>query len=87
LLAGQVLGHDGRLLHPTVMPYEFYRSMSDEDLASVIVYLRSSVPTPDLSTPVKRGAYLVQLGACRWCHTLRDANRKPLPGWSSQAET
>jgi len=101
------VGHDGRLLHPTVMPYEFYRSMSDEDLASVIVYLRSippirnalpasrashsivapyaipiyaPVPTPDLSTPVKRGAYLVQLGACQWCHTLRDANRKPLPG-------
>ncbi len=101
------VGHDGRLLHPTVMPYEFYRSMSDEDLASVIVYLRSippirnalpasrashsivapyaipiyaPVPTPDLSTPVKRGTYLVQLGACQWCHTLRDANRKPLPG-------
>jgi mono/diheme cytochrome c family protein len=101
------VGHDGRLLHPTVMPYEFYRSMSDEDLASVIVYLRSipairnalpaskashsivapyAIPiyapvlTPDLSTPVKRGAYLVQLGACEWCHTLRDANRKPLPG-------
>ena len=101
------VGHDGRLLHPTVMPYEFYRSMSDQDLASVIVYLRSippirnalpasrashsivapyaipiyaPVPTPDLSTPAKRGAYLVQLGACQWCHTLRDANRKPLPG-------
>jgi hypothetical protein len=81
--------------------------MSDQDLASVIVYLRSipairnalpaskashsivapyatpiyaPVPTPDLSTPVKRGAYLAQLGACQWCHTLRDANRKPLPG-------
>src|SRR3989475_1675885 len=101
------VGHDGRLLHPTVMPYEFYRSMSDEDLASVIVYLRSippirnalpvsrtsqnivvpyaipiyaPVPRPDLSAPVKRGAYLVQIGACQWCHTLRDANRKPLPG-------
>jgi len=101
------VGHDGRLLHPTIMPYEFYRSMSDEDLASIIVYLRSipairnplpppkvsedivapyaipiyaPVPQPDMSTPTKRGAYLVQLGACQWCHTLRDANRKPLPG-------
>jgi mono/diheme cytochrome c family protein len=101
------VGHDGRLLDPTEMPYEFYRLMSDEDLASVIVYLRSipairnalpaskashsivapyaipiytQVPTPDLSTPVKRGAYLVQLGACQLCHTLRDANRKSLPG-------
>jgi len=89
------------------MPYEFYRSMSDEDLASIIVYLRSispirnrllpmttrgnlvapyaipiyaPVPQPDVSTPVKRGAYLVQLGACQWCHTLRDENRVPLPG-------
>ena len=101
------ISHDGHLIDPTIMPYEFYRAMSDEDLASVIVYLRSippirnalpatrashsivapyaipiyaPVPTPDLSTPVKRGAYLVQLGACQWCHTLRDANRKPLPG-------
>src|SRR5215831_1768477 len=101
------VGHDGRLLHPTIMPYEFYRSMSDEDLASIIVYLRSippirnvfppakasgqvvapyatpiyaPVPQPDQSTPVKRGAYLVQIGACQWCHTLRDQNRQPLTG-------
>ena len=102
------ISHDGHLIDPTIMPYEFYRSMSDEDLASVIVYLRSippirnafpasrtsrtvvapyaipiyaPVPPPDLSTPIKRGAYLVQVGACQWCHTLRDANRKPLPGF------
>ena len=101
------ISHDGHLIDPTIMPYEFYRSMSDEDLASVIVYLRSippirnafpasrtsrnivapyaipiyaPVPPPDLSTPIKRGAYLVRVGACQWCHTLRDANRKPLPG-------
>jgi hypothetical protein len=35
------VAHDGYLLDPTIMPYEFYRSMSDEDLASIIVYLRS----------------------------------------------
>jgi hypothetical protein len=35
------VGHDGHLLDPTIMPYEFYHSMSDEDLASIIVYLRS----------------------------------------------
>jgi mono/diheme cytochrome c family protein len=102
------VGHDGRLLDPTVMPYEFYQAISDEDLASIIVYLRSipaignplpaptstnhvvapfaipidaPVPMPDLSTPVKRGAYLVQLGACQWCHTLRDQQtRHTLPG-------
>lgn|SRR6266446_813268 len=101
------VSHEGCFLDPAIMPYEFYRSMSDEDLAAIIVFIRSippvknalpasakptqvvapyaiplyaPVPVPDLSTPVKRGAYLVQIGACQWCHTLRDANRQPLPG-------
>lgn len=34
------IGHDGRTLFP-LMPYEFFRNLSDEDLASVIVYVRS----------------------------------------------
>jgi mono/diheme cytochrome c family protein len=34
------IGHDGRALFP-MMPYRNFRYMSDEDLASVIVYLRS----------------------------------------------
>jgi mono/diheme cytochrome c family protein len=37
------IGHDGRTLFP-IMPYPNYRSMSDEDLASVIVYIRSVPP-------------------------------------------
>ena len=37
------IGHDGRRLFP-VMPYTTFREMSDEDLASVIVYLRSIEP-------------------------------------------
>src|SRR5256884_7878940 len=37
------IGHDGRTLFP-IMPYPDYRSMSDEDLASVIVYIRSMPP-------------------------------------------
>ena len=37
------IGHDGRTLFP-IMPYENYRYMSDEDLASIIVYLRSVKP-------------------------------------------
>ena len=37
------IGHDGRRLFP-VMPYMYFRRMSDEDLASVIVYLRSVEP-------------------------------------------
>jgi mono/diheme cytochrome c family protein len=34
------IGHDGRALFP-FMPYQDYSALSDEDLASVIVYLRS----------------------------------------------
>jgi mono/diheme cytochrome c family protein len=37
------IGHDGRALFP-LMPYMNYREMPDEDLASVIVYLRSLAP-------------------------------------------
>ena len=101
------VAHDGHYLDPAVMPYEFYRAMSDEDLASVITYIRciplvrnplppprtpeglvtpfavpitTFVPQPDLSAPEKRGAYLVQIAGCQWCHTLRDKNRRALPG-------
>jgi len=34
------VGHDGRALFP-LMPYERYRVMSDEDLASIVTYMRS----------------------------------------------
>jgi mono/diheme cytochrome c family protein len=37
------IGHDGRALFPR-MPYPHYRQMSDEDLASVIAYVRSVPP-------------------------------------------
>jgi mono/diheme cytochrome c family protein len=37
------IGHDGRTLFP-IMPYPDYQKMSDEDLASVIVYLRTVPP-------------------------------------------
>jgi mono/diheme cytochrome c family protein len=37
------VGHDGRALFP-MMPYTRYRNMSDEDLASIVVYLRSLPP-------------------------------------------
>jgi len=37
------IGHDGRALFP-MMPYQNYRRMPDEDLASVIVFLRSLPP-------------------------------------------
>ncbi len=56
------IGHDGRALFP-MMPYTKYRNMSDEDLASIIVYLRSvpavhhQLPTTDIIFPVK---YLIR---------------------------
>jgi mono/diheme cytochrome c family protein len=37
------IGHDGRALFP-MMPYKHYRRMSDEDLASVAIYIRSLAP-------------------------------------------
>lgn len=39
----QGIGHDGRTLYP-MMPYAYFRNLSDEDLASVIVYERSLAP-------------------------------------------
>jgi mono/diheme cytochrome c family protein len=103
------IGHDGRALMP-IMPYRHLRRMSDEDLASVIVYLRSRpavrhelpsrklpllrrwryasypepvygvVPQPDMSDPIKRGAYYVELGKCADCHAPLDKDNNPLPG-------
>ena len=102
------VGHDGRALFP-FMPYPDFQALSDEDLASIIVYLRSlppvrkmrpptklifpvnylirSVPQPlnapvaepDLSTPEKRGKYLVTIAGCADCHTPQDAHGQPLP--------
>lgn len=37
------IGHDGRTLFP-VMPYARFRAMSDEDLASVLAYIRTLPP-------------------------------------------
>jgi len=99
------IGHDGRALFG--MPWRTFRNLPDEDLASVISYIRSippvsnalpkrilneeeekrldpqpltePVPQPDLSTPVKRGQYLVSVADCRFCHTPRQNNR-PIPG-------
>ena len=39
----QGIGHDGRALFP-LMPYAYFRTLSDEDLAAVIVYERSMAP-------------------------------------------
>jgi len=53
------IGHDGRALFP-LMPYSNYREMPDEDLASVIVYLRSippiknALPNSEIKFPLSR---------------------------------
>jgi hypothetical protein len=103
------IGHDDRTLFP-IMPYGHYRTMPDEDLASVVVYLRSlppvrnslpkteiifpvkylirnaphpitaPVPQPDLSDPVKRGSFLVNLIGCADCHTPIDNHHNRIPG-------
>jgi cytochrome c553 len=53
------IGHDGRALFP-LMPYSNYRAIPDEDLASVIVYLRSippvknALPKSEITFPLSR---------------------------------
>jgi hypothetical protein len=44
--------HDGTTLFP-MMPYAQYRDLSDEDLASVVVYLRSLPPVRNALPPMK----------------------------------
>jgi hypothetical protein len=103
------IGHDGRALFG-IMPFLHYRIMPDEDLASIIVYLRtlppvrnplpltkiifpvkyimrndpqpimSAVAAPDVSDPVKRGRFLVNLIGCADCHTPVDNHHVPIPG-------
>jgi mono/diheme cytochrome c family protein len=55
------ISHDGRVLHPQ-MWYGSFRSLADEDLASVIVYLRSLEPIhnplPRTQIPPERAAKL-----------------------------
>jgi mono/diheme cytochrome c family protein len=56
------IGHDGRTLFP-LMPYTYFRHMTDEDLASVVVYLRSlppirnPLPATEIHFPIK---YLIR---------------------------
>jgi mono/diheme cytochrome c family protein len=56
------VGHDGRALFP-LMPYVNFRDLSDEDVASIVVYLRSvpavhhELPKTEIIFPVK---YLIR---------------------------
>jgi len=53
------IGHDGRQLMD-YMPYAFFRSMTDEDVASVIVYIRS-LPAIRNSLPKTKMPFEVKL--------------------------
>ena len=94
------VGLDGRALF-ALMPYGEFRRIPDEDVAAIVVYLRSlppvrnplpktalpfplsvimrgvpeplegPVPAPDLSTPEKRGEYVLRTSACHHCHTSK----------------
>lgn len=46
------IGHDGRTIFP-MMPYGAYRALSDEDLASMVVYLRSIAPVRNPLPPTQ----------------------------------
>jgi len=49
------VGHDGRALS-NQMPYNSFKNLSDEDLASVIVYIRSIPPVHHILLPTKMPA-------------------------------
>ncbi len=59
----QGIGHDGRVLDPG-MPYWNFRNLTDEDLASVIVYVRSLPPIrhalPKRSLPAEPRQWTVE---------------------------
>lgn len=46
------IGHDGRALFP-MMPYQKWKNMSDEDVASIVVYLRSLPPIHHQTQPTQ----------------------------------
>src|ERR1700730_16805978 len=46
------VGHDGRALFP-MMPFQKFRALSDEDLASIVVFLRSLPPVRNPLPPTR----------------------------------
>ena len=92
----QGVGWDGRRLH-AAMPWSEYSALADEDVRSIVVYLRSlppvkhalprtkpnpeRVPLVPAAAPTdpaslvdapSRGAYLVRVSRCVFCHTPFD---------------
>jgi len=70
------IGHDGRALFP-MMPYGHLRSLPDEDVASIVVYLRSLPPVRNL-LPQTQLAFPVK-------YLIRSVPQ-PLPGPVPQAD-
>lgn len=100
------VGHDGHGLGGQMWWWAF-RALSDEDLASIIVYLRSlpavenrlpprilsaelekeraegaepldgAVAARDLSDPIVRGTYLIEIADCMGCHSAWEAPTNP----------
>ena len=67
------IGHDGRTLFP-VMPYTQYRYMSDEDLAAVVVYVKS---LPPLTRELPRSA--VPFPVSRFINAVPEPIDQPVP--------
>lgn len=67
------IGHDGRTLFP-VMPYTQYHSMSDEDVASIVVYLRT-VPALKRTLPPTKVPFPVS----RFIHAVPQPLTAPVP--------
>ena len=67
------IGHDGRTLFP-LMPYTQYRSMSDEDLASIVVYLRTLPPVKRTLPPTN-----VPFPVNRFIHMIPEPVAAPVP--------
>ena len=108
------VGHDGRGLGGQMWWWAF-RALSDEDLASIIVYLRSLPPVAnslpprllspelekgraegarpldgpvaarDLTDPVERGRYLIEIADCLGCHSAWEAPIQPGLGGGGNA--
>lgn len=83
------IGHDGHALFP-IMPYEFYRHMSDEDLASLVVFLRSlpavrnPLPPTQLIFPVK---YLIRNAPEPLTQPVPEPSRADLVKWGEYLVT
>ncbi len=83
------IGHDGRALFP-LMPYPRFRSMADEDLASIIVYLRSLPPVPhelpatEIIFPVK---YLIRNAPEPLTATVPQPNSSDRVAWGQYLVT